>query len=281
MKKTTLALITLIMTSLVAVVAYAAIPSGLIILQKLADNTGSGVYVIEDEVQFPNGQDTLVLKETWFVESDNSMKLLVTGGRELKDQVQMSFTYSGGQKFHNGGSQKLTPDFIEKYFHIRKGEAFATDMVHMKVVPSAILTRHPFRVNKDKEVEHTSENFVRLSRVGGVVTYAFGTPSAPDTSDLSPGFWIEQDQFVLRKFRLPDQVEVSAEKYTSYARNLWYPRTRTVHWGPNQITIQTLSVQGRTKDAFAKFSPKPVQRLDGLNGQPAQALVQEFYQRFR
>jgi|SRR6185312_10933316 len=269
----------LVLTSLIAAVALAAIPSGLIILQKMADNTGSGVYVIEDEVQFPNGQDTLVLKETWFVENDGSMKLLVTGGRELKDQVQMSFVYSGGQRFHNGSSQKLTQDFIEKYFHIRKGETLANDLVRMKIVPASILYKHPVRSTKD--VEHVNENFIRLSRVGGVVTYAFGAPSAPDTSDLSPGFWIEQDQFVLRKFRLPDQVEVSADKYTSYSRNLWYPRTRTVHWGANQVTIQTLSVFGRTKDAFAKFSPKVTQRLDGLNGQPAQALVQEFYQRFR
>lgn len=279
MKKTTLFVSSLVLTCLIAGIAYAAIPSGLIILQKTADNTGSGVYVIEDEVQFPSGQDTLVLKETWFVENENSMKLLVTGGRELKDQVQMSFVYSGGQRYHNGLSQKLTPDFIEKYFHIRKGETFANDLVRMKIVPASILYKHPMRSTKD--IEHVTENFVRLARVGGVVAYAFGTPSAPDNSDLSPGFWIEQDQFVLRKFRLPDQVEVSADKYTSYSRNLWYPRTRTVHWGTNQVTIQTLSVFGRTKDAFAKFSPKVTQRLDGLNGQPAQALVQEFYQRFR
>lgn len=279
MKKTPLFIGSFILTCLIAVIAYAAIPSGLIILQKTADNTGSGAYVIEDEVQFPNGQDTLVLKETWFVENDNSMKLLVTGGRELKDQVQMSFVYSGGQRYHNGTTQKLTADFIEKYFHIRKGETFANDLIRMKIVPASILYKHPMRSAKD--TEHVTENFVRLARVGGVVAYAFGTPSAPDNSDLSPGFWIEQDQFVLRKFRLPDQVEVSADKYTSYSRNLWYPRTRTVHWGPNQVTIQTLSVFGRSKDAFAKFSPKVTQRLDGLNGQPAQALVQEFYQRFR
>jgi hypothetical protein len=278
MKKSVSPLGLFMLTLALASLAWAAIPRGLIILQKMADNAGSGVYLIEDEVQFPNGQDTLVLKETWYIENENSMKLFVTGGRELKDQVQMSFVYSGGQRLHNGTTQKLTSDFIEKYFHIRKGETFANDLIRMKIVPPAILSRRPIRTTKD--LTHTNESFVRLSRVGGVVTYAFGIPSAP-TGDLSPGFWVEQDQFVLRKFRLPDQVEVFADKYTSYARNLWYPRTRTVHWDNNQVTIQTLSVAGRTKEAYAKFSPKGQFRLDGLNGQPAQALVQEFYQRFR
>lgn len=269
----------LLATTLIVSMAWAAIPSGLVILQKTADNNGSGVYVIEDEVQFPNGQDNLILKETWYIESDSSMKLFVTGGRDLKDQVQMNFTYSGGNKYSAGNQSKLGADFIEKYFHIRRGETFANDMIHMKIVPSAILTRRVPKTTKD--IEHVNEGYVRLARVGGVVAYAFGSPSAPDTSELSPGFWIEQDQFVLRKFRLPDDVEVSAEKYTSYARNFWYPRTRTVHWGPNQVTIQTLSVQGRSKEAFAKAPQKSIYKLDGLNGQPAQALVQEFYQRFR
>jgi hypothetical protein len=262
-----------------ASLATAAIPSGLTILQKAADNNGAGVYVIEDEVQFPNGQDNLVLKETWVVENDSQIKLYVTGGRELKDQVQMNFSYSGGVKYFNGSQQKLTSDFIEKYFLIRKGEVFAGDMVRMKIVPAAILAKHPIR--NTKEIEHTPESFIRLARVGGVVAYAFGTPSAPDNSDLSPGFWIEQDQFVLRKFRLPDQVEVSADKYSSYSRNFWYPRTQTVHWGANQVTVQTLSVFGRSRETYLKAPNKQVYKIDGLRGQPAEALVQEFYQRFR
>jgi hypothetical protein len=269
----------ILISSFIVSVALAAIPSGLVILQKTADNNGSGVYVIEDEVQFPNGQDNLVLKETWYVEGDSAMKLYVTGGRDLKDQVQMSFTYANGMKYAAGNQSKLGADFIEKYFHIRRGEAFANDLIRMKIVPAAILNRRIPKTTKD--IEHVNEGYIRLARVGGVVSYAFGTPSAPDNSELSPGFWIEQDQFVLRKFRLPDEVEVSADKYSSYARNFWYPRTRTVHWGPNQVTIQTLSVQGRTKETFAKALPKSVFKLDGLNGQPAQALVQEFYQRFR
>jgi hypothetical protein len=58
--------------------AIAAIPKAALILQKTVENDGNGVYQIEQEVQFPNGSDILILKETWLIQNESNMKLIVT-----------------------------------------------------------------------------------------------------------------------------------------------------------------------------------------------------------
>lgn len=258
-------------------ISFAYIPRGYLILEKTTDNNGSGVYQIEQEVQFPNNQDVLVLKETWIVENENTMRLIVTGTKDLKDQIQFTISYVNGTK-SGYGSGRVTTDFIERYFHFRKPDSFANSLIQMKVVPGTFTVKKPVR--NTKEVEYSPENYVRLTRSGGAVNFAIGTPTPAGQSTENPGFWIEQDSFVLRKFRLPSQAEVTADKFSVYSRGFHYPRTRLVQWDNNQITIQTLSVTGKGKDAFAQAA-KPATNLIGLKGQSAQALVEEFYKRFR
>ena len=147
----------------------------------------------------------------------------------------------------------------------------------MKLVPANVLSKKSIKSSKD--ADYQPESFIRLSRAGGTIAYAIGTPS-PEDQEL-PGFWIEQDQFVLRKFRLPTKAEVTADKYSSYARGLMYPRTQVIRWGNNQVTVQTISVSSRTKDAFNQFGQKAATKMEALNSLPAAATVEEFYKRFR
>jgi hypothetical protein len=269
-------LILIILASFV-IQAQAAIPKASMILQRTSENAGSGIYQIDQEVHFPNGQETLVLKETWLIENENNMKLLVTGAKELKDQVSFFIQVVNGNRSQGTSTKRITEDFIERYFHLRNPEAFVQVLANMKLVPANVLGKKALRTSKD--ADNQSESFVRLSRTGGTIAYALGTPTTED-QDL-PGFWIEQDQFVLRKFRLPTKAEVTADKYSSYARGLLYPRTQIVRWGNNQVTIQTISVSSKTKDAWNQFGQKAVTKLDALNALPAAALVEEFYKRFR
>jgi hypothetical protein len=262
---------------LVTIQAQAAIPKTSMILQRTSENAGSGIYQIDQEVHFPNGPDTLVLKETWMIENENNMKLLVTGAKELKDQVSFYIQVINGNRIQGSSNKRITEDFIERYFHLRNTESFAQVLIQMKLVPPHVLAKKPLR--NLKEFDPQPENFIRLSRTGGTIAYAIGTPSA-DNQEL-PGFWIEQDQFVLRKFRLPTGVEVAADKYSAYARGLMYPRTQSVRWGANQVTVQTISVSSRTKEAWAQFGQKAVNKVEALNALPAAALVEEFYKRFR
>lgn len=260
--------------------AQAFIPKGMLILHKAAENSGSGTYVIEQEVQFPSSPESFVLKETWVIESENQMTLFVSGTKEFKDSVHWQVSYSGGQKTSVFGSKKqtskITEDFLERYFHFRSSENFANLLISMKVVPASILNR---RIPKTvKDVENQPESFIRLSRSGGVINYAFGNPANPDEPEKSPGFWFEQDQFVLRKLRLSSGVEVQAERFSPYPRGLMYPRKRNIHWENSQVQIQTLSV---TAKSAAHPSLSAASRIDGLDATPAKASVIEFYNRFR
>jgi hypothetical protein len=260
-----------------ATLSFAAIPRTSMILQRTAENAGGGYYQIDQEVQFPNGQDTLVLKETWMIENENNMKLIVTGAKELKDQVSFTIQVNNGNHTQGSSTKRASDDFIEKYFHIRSASSFAQTLSQMKLIPANALARRPVRNLKD--LDHQSESFVRLGRTGGVVAYAFGGLASQNSEP--PGFWIEQDQFVLRKFRLPSQVEVVADRFSSYSRGLMFPRVRTIRWGVNQVTIQTISVTSRTKDNYIQFGSRVPSKIEALRNHQAAPLIEEFYSRFR
>lgn len=265
--------------------ATAALPPSRFIASELVKNSGSGVYQVEQDVQFQTAGEPLVLRETWWIEGDNSMRLLVTGTRELKDQFKLQYVYQAGQRFGMTAQgkmvKKLNEDFIEKYFHVRNTDRFLSLMVSMKLLTPVSLNRKiPRNV---KEIDDRPEPMVRLGRTGGTTDYVFGAPSPVD-GDGSPGFWIEQDSFVLRKFRLPSLVEVSADKFTQSPRGLLFPRARSVRWGANNVQIQTLSVVSKTglkSDFFQSSGLDGVNRADGIENPAVKAQVEEFYSRFR
>lgn len=268
------------------VVAFAYIPPTRMILQRTAENSGGGVYTIEQEVQFNNVQDSLFLKETWVIENDRTMKVTVTGTKDLKDQIKMQFIYAGGQRWSYNGSRdsrRISEDFIERYFNFRSTDQLASTLMNLKILPSTALARKPMPKNLET-LKYEPEDFVRLSRAGSTVNYAFGAPSPVD-GNSNPGFWIEQDQFLVRKFRLPSQVEVTADNYNQYARGLNYPKTRTVRWGQNTVTIRLIGVTSQrgavAANTFQSSSLDPNTKLDGLNNQPAKDVVLDFYSRFR
>jgi hypothetical protein len=262
--------------------SFAFIPRGMVILHKTAENNGSGGYSIEQEVHFSTDQEPVVLRESWLIDNENNMKLTVTGTKELKDTFKMQFLYSNGirSSITNGVRQtkKLTDDFIERYFHIRSSESYAERLIQLKVVPNGIFAKKMAKTSKDFE-NRIAEDFIRLSRVGGVINYAFGTPAGTiESNDSPPGFWIEQDQFLLRKFRLPSGVEISADNYSQYSRGLNFPRKRTVRWDNSNLQIQTLTVSGRST---GNLGPVEASKTDALESLPIKSTIAEFYNRFR
>lgn len=260
--------------------AEAAIPKTNMVLLRTAENAGTGYYQIDLEVQFPNGQDPLVLKESWMIEDQNNMKVLITGVKDFKDQVSLLITLNNGNRAVGNNIRKVSDDFIERYFHMRSPEQFAQILAQQKILPANALYQKPIRTVKD--VDFSAESFVRLSRTNGVIAYAFGNPADANQAEQAfPGMWIEQDQFVIRKFRLPSGVEVSADRYSPFARGLSYPRTRSLRWGGQQVIIQTLNVGPRTKRQYQNFAQKVVSKPESLLQLPNAAYVEDFYKRFR
>lgn len=257
------------------------------IIQKTVENAGSGIYAIEQEVQFANGEETISLKETWLIDSDRTMRLTVSGGKELQNTFKLQFLYSGGQKWSltNAGKkgEKIPEDFLEKYLNFRNADVFANQLVSQKMIPSNAMTKKP-PVKVGNDYRRDQEAWVRLSRAGGAVNYALGTPSPADKEDGNPGIWIEQNQFVVRKLRLASQVEMHANNYNQFAKGLQYPRSRTIRWGNNTVTIRLISASARPQTAVSLLQPGSMDTIsnwDGLSNLAAKEVITEFYTRFR
>lgn len=269
--------------------AFAAIIPTRSILQKTAENSGNGIYAIEQEVQFTVGEEVLTVKESWLIENDRTMRLAVTGAKELQGGFRMQFVYGGGQKtFLQGNSRKsenIPGEFLEKFFNFRSSEIFANNLVQNKIIPAGAFNKKNLsRVSPGGEFKHEPESWVRYSRTGNAVNYAFGIPTAADQEASNPGLWVEQDQFVIRKLRLPSGVEVTADNYSQFAKGLSYPRQRTIRWGNQTASVRLISASTRPTSAVGLFQPSSLdmsQKLDGLEGKAAKSAILEFYSRFR
>lgn len=256
------------------------------ILQKTAENAGSGIYAIEQEVQFQNGQEVLSLKETWLIENDRTMRLTVSGTKDLQGTIKFQFIYAGGQRHRlvegNRRTENISHEFLEKYINFRSPDIFANALVANKIIPHGAMTKRTGV--KGSDFKNEAEKWSRLSRTGGVVNYAFGVPTPADQSSSDPGIWIEQDQFVVRKIRLPSQVEMTADNYNLFARNLHYPKSRTVRWGDHAVTIRLISASTRPATVNNLLQPGSLdmsQKVDGLAHLQAKDAILEFYSRFR
>lgn len=256
------------------------------ILQKTTEHAGSGIYAIEQEVQFSNGDENLLLKETWLIDGEK-MRLTVTGGKDLQNSFRIQFIYASGHRHslvnNQKKSERISDDFMEKYLNFRNPDALANSLVHLKILPPAALSKKaPGKTAA--EFKYEPESWVRLSRTGGVVNYAFGVATPVDQELNYPGLWIEQDEFVLRKIRLPNQAEMSAQSYSQFARGLQYPRQRTIRWGNNSVNIRLISASARPAASANLLAPASLDTntvVDGLQSVPARNTVMEFYSRFR
>lgn len=265
--------------------AWGYIPPTRMIIERTAENAGSGSYTIEQEVQFANGLDVLTLREIWEIDRDRSMKVTITGTRELKDKIRAQFLYAGGQRWNLDRSGKrhssaIPADFYERLFHWRDLATASTQLTYLRLIPASLLQKKTLP-KKSSEIRHVPEEGVRLARTGGVVAWAFGAPSSPTQEAKEPGLWIEQDQFVIRKVRFPSAAEMTADQYSSYARGLMYPKLRTIQWGSQSVSVRTLNVSGRGPNKLGTSQLEITSIWDGLAGQPAQQTIEEFYSRFR
>lgn len=266
------------------IAASASIPPARMILQRVVEHAGSGAYAVEQEVQIPNGADTLSLKESWIIENDRSMRVTVSALREPKDAVQIQILYAGGQRWILKGGRKeqgpIPEDFAERAFHTRTLDSLGALLASLKILPPDALQKKPLP-RRAEDFKYETPAYVRLARTGGVVAWAFGTPASPSAPDSSPGLWIEQDQFVIRKLRFPSQAEMTADSYSSYSRGLQLPKQRTIRWKEHTATIRLLSASARTGAALSMNSLDKEWKIQGLDNQPARPLIEEFYTRFR
>lgn len=268
-----------------------AIPDYHMIMSRTADNHGRGIYQIEQDVVFRGDPDALVVHETWWIGGENSMRVNFEGRGSLKGLVQGAIVYDENQKHwrEEGGTLKtarLTDDWFEPFWHFRFSKNIKARLVSLRIAPPESLKPRGVSVKDGIEFTYAPQSFMRLARAGGTISYAIGTPSDAEGATGAPGLWIEQDQFVVQKIRLPTMVLIRGEQFNKYSDDFWLPRTRTVAWGANSVQMHVGNVRSLKKAGSAAemllIKSIDAQKNPGVIVRwPEQDLIREFYQRFR
>ncbi len=278
-------------TVFVVVSAHAHIPPYWMILSRTADNHGKNTYLVDQDVVFSHGQETLIVNERWTIVNENTLRLDVSGRQQLRDRIRFTYIYNSGRRAYLDESgalkiEKIPADFFEPYFHFRASKNVKPVLVAQGIAPGISLKSEGHRYNAKNPLV-PSEPYVRLARSGGVVTYAVGTPTPESSSEGSPGIWIEQDQFVIRKIRLLSAAEVSAQKYKVFSGGLWLPQERQVSWGNQTVKINLSNASTLANTAKLKTSLE-TSSLRGTKENPAtpsvwpqDEIIRDFYKRLR
>lgn len=264
-------------------IAQAYIPEWSLITSRAADQHGKNAYQIEQEVSFRRDAETYTVKETWIVLGENNLRVTIEGRGPLKGLVQGTLLYEGGNKtFIDGTATKthrLGEEWLEPLFHFRSGKYLRSRLVTLKVAPPESLRDRP-ALNSEGDPVYEAPGFIRLSRAGGSIAWAVsGAPSA----GTSPTIWIEQDQFVIRKYKSSNQVVVHADDYAKFDDGLWYPRVRMYEYGGFKVQIQTLSVKplGKLTNTDSRLKSSGLLASKDAVRWPEPDGLREFYLRFR
>lgn len=275
----------LLFTLLTACVSFAYIPEYSLITSHAADQHGKGSYLVEQEVTLKKDGEALTVKETWMVINEIYMRVTLEGRGALKGLVQGSMIYEGAQRFFIDPKnpptrvQRLGDDWLEPLFYFRSSKFLRNRLVTLKVAPAESLKDRP-SLPAEGEIKYAPPSYIRLSRVGGTTAWEIGQPPA---TGVHPELWIEQDQFVIRKYRAGDQVLLRANDYNKYDDGFYFPRQRIYNFGNYTVEVNTLQVKslGKLRSDDLRFKPaKLTAAKDGLKLPEADGL-REFYQRFR
>ncbi len=267
-------------------VAHAFIPSSKTIVGRLTHNNGKGAYTIDQDVMFRTSTDPVILHEHWVVENGENMRVTVSSPKASTEAYHFDAIYRGGNRlasdFHGGfHNAPVSGEFIETFFHQRSTHGFLEALVHSGVLPPSIMRERP-HTGKDEELKLLPEPLVRLGRYGGVVDYVLGEATPVNASAASPGVWIDQDAFFLRRLRFASDAEVVASN-PMQANSLKLPRERTVSWDGNSVLIRVISVKSIPSSKTGAFlNSNSLTSADAKAARlPEQAQVKEFYTRFR
>lgn len=267
--------------------AFSYIPDYKTIMSRVAENHGHGNYKIVRDIVFPADPEPFVIKETWHVGGDYEMSVELAGKGTLAGKVSGKIIYEKNRKFYFTDGLKtsrLPEDFLETLFIFRYSKNIKPQLVNMKITPSKSLQPRPLFTGEKGET-FPSQDFLRLSRTGGVVNYAIGQPTPANQAEENPGLWVEQDRFHIRKVRTENNAMVEAQNYARFARRFWFPKAQLYSW-------ENHSAKSLLNDVVALPSTAKVNNImkasslkkDGIEAPlvlPDVEIIKEFYSRFR
>lgn len=263
--------------------APAYIPDYKMIMSRVAENHGRGIYQIKQDVVFPAEPESQLIEETWIISGEDALRVSLAGKGALKDLVKGTLVYTNAKRhFSSNGlkSTSLSADFVEPLFHFRFSKNIKPRLVSMGIAPSESLKDRPQHFGAETK-NFPQQSFLRLARTGGAVAYAVGVPTPVEQSEENPGLWIEQDRFHVLKVRTRSGATVSTLETSEMSAKLWLPKTRQYVWGNSsaQVLINDVAPLAKDNKSQALFSPQSAS--DQPLTLPDVPAIREFYQRFR
>lgn len=288
--------------------SHAYLPPSENILKQTSALQGNRGYRVVLETRLNNDAENLAFKETWTIKDDLSMHLTVAGITPLTLGFMQEYVYSGSRRFRlNKNGEVVSLDLgghhFERYFHFRDASRFKEFLIQNQIIPKPEpREEEPLATTQqnlggqpesetneelEKSFTYQPDPFLHLTRLAGTITYFLGIPSPRGQSELSPGLWIEQDRFHVRKLRTPSLSEMNAHNYYRY-RGLSFPKTREIKWKGNSVTISLIKIQPVSIGPITRKSLEPMNlKKSNFNSQNqlseslSSSIMTEFYQRFR
>jgi len=270
----------------VCFVVKAYIPSSRMILDKIVENALKTPLYVEQEVHLTSSQASVFLKEQWLFENENSFRLIVRGEKDLQDLIQFQIQFNDNQRSSSmsGSMQvsRLTHPLFEKIFFIKNTENLMRFLTQNEIVGNEIFNSQNFKkIPGNNGFQYQPENFLRLGRLGGRLSYVFGP--TPKDEKLTPGFWVEQDLFNILKIRNSQGEEFRLEKLVAFNRGARWSKEMQFSWGAPLATAQIQALTVRTADTNLRqtFQKKLERRSHDFEKHAGKNLIEEFYSRFR
>lgn len=271
-----------------AQLGWGYIPNLKMILSRTAENHGHGIYRVEQEVSFQEGEETFLVREVWSVKDSQQMRLEARG-RKKAENLSYTFIYDGQNRYSvdsNGIRKSSRPadNWFEPYLYFRFQKHIRPRMVAERIIPTEALEEKLSPIDPTKN--RNKQDFLRLSRVGGVIAYGIGQAPPQGDSSARPGLWIEQDVFNVRKIRLPSQAVISADEYSIFANRFSLATKQTVRWEDKLAQIRVISVKSlpNTKEVLRLFEASSLdfgKDPTVANKSSDISPVDNFYSRFR
>lgn len=257
--------------------AFAYIPPSDFVLEQVAKNAGKGNFYIENEVLFRSSAESITVKEQWWVQDSLTMRMVAKG-----PGVNIQYSYKDGRsEFVNDQgkslSRKVPSEMLERFLFSRQAKTLSDLLNSAKVIQHNAAKIRP-RFTKASEAKPEEDPHLHLDRIGSDVMITL--TQSPDRSQLttSPGIWIDQSNFAIRRIRFAAGSEMNAQFPTPLSQGLVLPKERILTWPTGSAEIRMVKANSVTKLDTTEI---PMMSPNTTGSSALSLTIKEFYSRFR
>lgn len=258
-------------------IASAYIPHSEYVLEQVTKNAGKGAFYVENEVTFRSTQETITVKELWWIQDSATMRLSVKG-----PGINVQYVYRDARsEFMNEAGKTLarrTPgEMLEKFFFARQPKTLS-DFLNAAHVIGHNAAKPAAKPIKTKDFKHEDDPHMQLDRIGNRIAIVISQNVQPQQLGTTPGLWIDQSDFSIKRIRFSSGTEMNTLQSTPLSQGLVLPKERVVTWPAGSAEIRLLRANSVAKLQDSDIPPLTSQ---SYGNSALSVVLKEFYTRFR